>query len=218
MIDHLFTPIELGGISLKNRLTMAPLYLGYAGAGGTVSPLLLEHYRMMADSGVGLVVVENATVDHPTGSGSDRTIRADTDANADGLAKLAETIHAGGARACLQINHAGRFAGAASEPVAPSAVETFGRTPKALSEAEIEAIMDRFADAARRGQSGRVRYGRAPRRNRLPPGSARLPPDEPSDGPLRRRPGEPGSGPPGSPRPGPFGGGGLSGRISVSGR
>ena len=84
MIDHLFTPIELGGISLKNRLTMAPLYLGYAGAGGTVSPLLLEHYRMMADSGVGLVVVENATVDHPTGSGSDRTIRADTDANADG--------------------------------------------------------------------------------------------------------------------------------------
>ncbi len=150
MTDPLFTPIELGGISLKNRLTMAPLYLGYAGAGGTVSPLLLEHYKMMADSGVGLVVVENATVDHPTGSGSDRTIRADTDSNADGLAKLAETIHDGGARACLQINHAGRFAGAAPEPVAPSAVETFGRTPHALTESEIDAIMDRFADAARR--------------------------------------------------------------------
>jgi len=49
---------------------MAPLYLGYAGEGGTVSALFLDHYRLMAKSGVGMVVVENATVDYPTGSGS----------------------------------------------------------------------------------------------------------------------------------------------------
>jgi 2,4-dienoyl-CoA reductase-like NADH-dependent reductase (Old Yellow Enzyme family) len=55
-----------GGKELKNRLTMAPLYLGYAGEGGTVSKLIIDHYRLMAKSGVAMVVVENATVDHPT--------------------------------------------------------------------------------------------------------------------------------------------------------
>jgi 2,4-dienoyl-CoA reductase (NADPH2) len=49
---------------------MAPLYLGSAGEGGTVSEMLLEHYRLMAGGGAALVVVENATVDHPV----DRTV------------------------------------------------------------------------------------------------------------------------------------------------
>jgi 2,4-dienoyl-CoA reductase-like NADH-dependent reductase (Old Yellow Enzyme family) len=92
MYAHLFSPITIQGLTLKNRLTMAPLYLGYAGQGGTVSDMLLDHYRLMAKSGVAMVVVENATVDHPAGSGSNRTLRADTDDNLDGLKRLAEAI------------------------------------------------------------------------------------------------------------------------------
>jgi 2,4-dienoyl-CoA reductase (NADPH2) len=149
IFTHLFSPLEIGELQLKNRLTMAPLYLGYAGEGGTVSNLMLDYYREMAQSGVAMVVVENATVDHPTGSGSNRTIRADTDDNLKGLAQLAETIKKEGALACLQINHAGRFAGAEA-PVAPSAVETFGRIPKALSQKEIRDVVDKFVDAASR--------------------------------------------------------------------
>ncbi len=149
MHDLLFSGLNVGGVKLKNRLTMAPLYLGYAGEGGTVSPLLLDHYRLMAQSGAALIVVENATVDHPAGSGSNRTIRADTDDNMAGLAKLAAVIKAEGSLVCLQINHAGRFAGA-PEPVAPSAVETFGRTPKALSLDEMAAVREKFVSAARR--------------------------------------------------------------------
>jgi NADPH2 dehydrogenase len=150
MLDHLFSSLQVGGLELKNRLTMAPLYLGYAGEGGTVSPLLLDHYRLMAQSGVALVVVENATVDHPMGSGSNRTLRVDTDDCLGGLARLARAIKGEGALACLQINHAGRFAGMASQPVAPSAVEAFGRTPKALTVDEMQSIAGKFADAARR--------------------------------------------------------------------
>lgn len=150
MYTHLFSRISLGGRELKNRLIMAPLYLGYAGEGGTVSELLLEHYGLMAKSGVAMVVVENATVDHPAGSGSHRTLRADTDENLAGLTQLADTIKEQGALACLQINHAGRFAGATQEALAPSAVETFGRIPKALNEGEIRAIVRKFAEAALR--------------------------------------------------------------------
>ena len=152
MYSHLFSPLEAGGKTLKNRIVMAPLYLGYADEGGTVSPLLLEHYRSMARSGAAMIVVENATVDHPEGSGSERTLRADTDENLDGLSELAATIKGQGALACLQINHAGRFAGCPN-PVAPSAVETFGRTPEALSLEKIEHIQDKYADAALRAKN-----------------------------------------------------------------
>jgi NADPH2 dehydrogenase len=153
MYPHLFSEAKIGGLTLKNRLTMAPLYLGYAGEGGTVSDMLLEHYGLMARSGVALVVVENATVDYARGSGSPRTLRADTDANLENLQRLARVIRLAGARACLQINHAGRFAHAAPEPLAPSAVETFGRVPRALDREAIPGIIDRYARAARRAQA-----------------------------------------------------------------
>ena len=149
MYSRLFEPFEIGSLNLRNRLTMAPMYLGYAGEGGSVSNLLLEHYRLMAGSGVAMVVVENATVDYLRGSGASRSIRADTDENLDGLKRLADTIKQEGALACLQINHAGRFA-AVAEAVAPSAVETFGRVPKALTISEIAEIKDQYVDAALR--------------------------------------------------------------------
>lgn len=148
MYPHLFSEMIIGGLTLKNRLSMAPLYLGYAGEDGSVSAMVLEHYRLMAQSGVAMVVVENATVDYAQGSGSARTLRADTDTNLAGLKQLAQTIKQEGALACLQINHAGRFAFAAAEPLAPSAVETFGRVPTALGKNDITRIVDRYARAA----------------------------------------------------------------------
>ena len=152
MFSHLFSPFEVGGLELKNRLTMTPLFLGYVGEGGMVSPPLLDHYRLMAQSGVALVVVENASIDHPVASGSNRELRVDTDECMDGLARLARTIKEEGALACLQLNHAGRFAKVASQPVAPSAIETWGRTPRALTSDELPLIAEKFAQAARRVQ------------------------------------------------------------------
>ncbi|MFO8112927.1 MAG: NADH:flavin oxidoreductase [Desulfosalsimonadaceae bacterium] len=149
MTERLFKPLQVGGVHLKNRITMAPIYLGYAGEGGTISPLLLEHYRMVAQGGAAMITVENATIDHPEGSGSNRTIRADTDENLEGLSRLADEIKKQGAVACLQINHAGRFAGVKA-PVAPSAVDTFGRKPKPLDAGEIDAVREKFAKAAAR--------------------------------------------------------------------
>ena len=151
MYPHLFSPLQVRGRRLENRITMAPLYLGYAGEGGVVSPLLLEHYRLMAQSGVAMVVVENATVDHPLGDGANRVLRADTDEAIDGLARLASPIQDEGALACLQLNHGGRFA-AVEQPVAPSEVDTFGGLPRTLTESEIEAIREKFAEAAKRAQ------------------------------------------------------------------
>lgn len=149
MYARLFSTLQIDGIELKNRLIMAPLYLGYAAEGGAVSRLLLDHYRLMAQSGVAMVVVENATVDYDKGRGSDRTVRADSDEHLGGLEELAKTIKEEGALACLQINHGGRFA-AVSDPMAPSPVDTFGRKPRAMTRTEIETAVERFAEAALR--------------------------------------------------------------------
>ncbi len=147
---HLFKPLTLDGLRLKNRITMAPLYLGYAGEGGKVSALILHHYRLMARSGAALIVVENAAV-AAGGMGSPRTLRCDHGRFVGGLRTLADAIQQEKARAGLQINHAGRFAYAA-DPVAPSAVPAFGRTPRDLSRREIIAVQKQFAAAAQRVQ------------------------------------------------------------------
>ncbi|MBF0551475.1 MAG: NADH:flavin oxidoreductase [Deltaproteobacteria bacterium] len=149
MYSHLFTELEVGGVKLKNRLTMAPLYLGYAGEDGIVSELILDHYRLMAQSGVALVVVENATVDYPVGRNSNHCLRVDGDDQIEALSRLATAIKQEGAVACLQINHGGRYA-VPPGFVAPSAVETFGRMPRALIIQEIEPIIDQYAQAALR--------------------------------------------------------------------
>jgi len=144
----LFSPLTLDGLKLKNRITMAPFYLGYAGADGKVSPLLLDHYKRMAQSGAAMIMVENASI-NPAGSGSPRTLRCDHSRYVGGLSELARRIKDQKSRAGLQINHAGRFAGVPT-PVAPSAVAAFGRTPRALLKKEIRAIRNQYANAAAR--------------------------------------------------------------------
>jgi NADPH2 dehydrogenase len=150
LYPNLFKPLKINGLTLKNRITMAPLYLGYAAMGGKVSPLLLYHYQLMAQSGAALIVVENASISQ-TGAGSPRTIRCDHQRFLSGLDKLAESIQNQKSLAGLQINHAGRFAHV-SDPVAPSAIAAFNRTPRALTKKEITAIQKQFANAAVRVQ------------------------------------------------------------------
>jgi 2,4-dienoyl-CoA reductase (NADPH2) len=145
---NLFRPLRVSGLRLKNRITMAPLYLGYAAEGGRISPLLLAHYRSMARSGVAMVVVENAAVT-PAGSGSSRTLRCDHNRYLDGLSTLAQTIKEHKCLAALQINHAGRFAQTA-DAVSASSVAAFGRSPRALLKKEITTIQKQFARAAGR--------------------------------------------------------------------
>jgi len=127
---------------------MAPLFLGYANQDGTVSSLILDHYREMAASGAAMIVVENAAAD-ATGLGSPFTLRVDHDKYISGLSQLAKTIKDQGALAFLQINHAGRYA-FKSQRMAPSEFKTGEAIPKAMTVEEIDRIISAFAEGARR--------------------------------------------------------------------
>lgn len=146
----LLSPIQIKGLTLKNRITMAPLFLGYANPDGTVNSLILDHYQEMAASGVSLVVVENVAVD-PLGLGSPFTMRIDEERFLFGLSGLAKTIHQQGALAFLQINHAGRYA-YGSDKIAPSPIETSKVTPREMTGEDIEQVIAAYVAGAKRVQ------------------------------------------------------------------
>jgi 2,4-dienoyl-CoA reductase-like NADH-dependent reductase (Old Yellow Enzyme family)/nucleotide-binding universal stress UspA family protein len=114
----IFSPFKISNVTLKNRLTMAPMFWGYADEDGTVSQRLIDCYREIALGGVGMIVVANAVID-TSGIMASRVLRIDQDRFVPGLTELAKSIKSSGVVACLQINHAGRWA-KAEKPLAPS--------------------------------------------------------------------------------------------------
>lgn len=116
----LFTPLKLGRCQIKNRLVALPVYTGFAHTDGSVSSWMVEFYSKLAASGVGMVVVANAAVSHD-GVVSSFNLRADKDHFIYGLSRLATSIKENGAIACLQLNHAGRFA-KTERPLLPSPI------------------------------------------------------------------------------------------------
>lgn len=114
----IFSPFRLGPHPLKNRLVALPVYTGYAYPDGRVSPQLIGHYTKLARSGAAMVVVANAAV-AADGVTSTYNLRIDRDEYLPGLSGLARAIKQQGAIACLQLNHAGRFA-KTERPLLPS--------------------------------------------------------------------------------------------------
>lgn len=114
----IFSPFQLGPYQLKNRLVALPVYTGYAYPDGRASSQSIEHYAKLAQTGVAMVVVANAAVSSD-GITSTYNLRVDQDEYIPGLASLAKAIKQQGAIACLQLNHAGRFA-KANRPLLPS--------------------------------------------------------------------------------------------------
>ena len=151
MTDPLFSPFGLGPLSLANRIVCLPMYLAYPDPDHEVNRLVLDYYSALADSGAGMVVVENCTVE-PCGLGNPRTLLISDDQFTPGLAGLAKTIKARGAAAVLQLHHAGRHA-KRDDRIAPSAVETWGFTPKVMDQADVDRVVAAFAAAARRAKA-----------------------------------------------------------------
>jgi len=147
-LRRLFSGFQIKDVTLKNRVTVAPMYVGYANPDGSVSDLTLDHYREMAASGAAMVVVEHTAVDS-SGLGSPFMLRIDDDRYLPGMSRLAETIRHEGAVAFLQINHVGRYA-FTPERWAPSPYPTGGVIPGEMSISQIDHLVDAYGKAARR--------------------------------------------------------------------
>jgi len=60
--DKLFQPVRIGGLEIKNRIVMAPMGTCLANENGAVTSALIDYYVERAKGGVGLIIVENASV------------------------------------------------------------------------------------------------------------------------------------------------------------
>jgi len=151
----LFSPKEIQGVSLRNRVVMPPM-CQYAGdADGGVKAYHLAHYGARSLGGVGLVIVE-ATAVHPDGRISLADIGIWDDSHPAGLRQLALSISEHGAVPGIQLAHAGRKAGkGVHRRVAPTSLSFSPEMglPEELSATEISTIVDAFADAAERAAS-----------------------------------------------------------------
>ncbi|MFS1286912.1 NADH-dependent flavin oxidoreductase [Pseudomonas piscis] len=156
----LFRPLHFAnGLSIDNRLAMAPMTTWSANPDASISEQELAYYRRRVQ-GVGLVITGCSHVS-PEGIGFDDEFAAWDDCFLPSLQRLAQAAKSGGAPAVLQIFHAGNKAVAERTPAgeifsasavrAPAGPFNSGiPTPRALSEAQILALIEDFAQATRR--------------------------------------------------------------------
>lgn len=147
----LFAPARLGPIELRNRVIKCGTNEGMA-RGGLVTDRLIAWHREFAAGGVGMTTLAYCAV-----SADGRTYRDQIWMRAaalDGLRRFTDAMHAEGAKASIQLGHAGWFASRAvigGAPVGPSRMFSphgmcFSR---AMQEADFARLRDDFAAAAR---------------------------------------------------------------------
>jgi 2,4-dienoyl-CoA reductase (NADPH2) len=153
MQDPLFRPIVINRLEVKNRISMPAMHLNMC-ENYEVTGQMEAFYAERAKGGAGLITVGYATVDER--SGNPLCLGAHQDDFIPGLTKLAGVIKENSACAMVQINHGGRYVHSRSidnrQPLAPSAIPSglTRETPKAMSAKDIGAVIDCFAQAARR--------------------------------------------------------------------
>jgi NADPH2 dehydrogenase len=151
-MEHLFTPYEIKGLSLKNRVVMPPMcQYSVTNKDGIATDWHYVHYVSRAIGGAGLIIIEMTDVE-PDGRISDYDLGLWSDEQIPALARIVEASHKYGAKVGIQIAHAGRKAVDAAEPVAPSAIafDENSKTPRELSTEEVKEMVEKFRMAVRR--------------------------------------------------------------------
>ena len=155
MYDALFSPITINGLEVKNRIAYPALGTLFS-LDGKLNDRYYNFFLEKATGGAGLVTLGPVGFD-PVGSGP-VTPQLGSDEAIPSFEKLAGLIKEGGARAWIQLFHAGAYSYSklmvGEDPVAPSAVYSrYSKiVPRELSLEDIRTIQHGFRDAAVRAK------------------------------------------------------------------
>jgi N-ethylmaleimide reductase len=157
----LFVPLQLGALTLPNRILMAPLTRCRAEDGHVPGELMAEHYAQRASAGL---IIAEATMVMAGNSAFWREPGIYSDAQVAGWRKTTEAVHAAGGRIFLQLWHGGRachpLLNGGAQPVAPSPIAITGSdvmtpegmqpcvVPRELRDDELPGIIAGFRQAA----------------------------------------------------------------------
>ncbi|HAQ49552.1 MAG TPA: effector protein, partial [Glaciecola sp.] len=178
--QHLLKPGKIGGLSLRNRIIMAPMGSNYAEADGHCGERIQAYYEERAKGGVGLITMGVVSVAFPAGTAEPYQVGISKDEYIPGLRALTDRVHKHGSKISLQLQHAGktsvrdmaegREVWVPSMPPSPppndmmksvtlKEISTFVRpskdvpvTMRVMDKADIQQMVQWFADAARRAK------------------------------------------------------------------
>jgi len=162
MEPKLFTPLQLGDLTLPNRIVMAPLTRNRALPDGDVPHALnTEYYAQRASAGL---IITEATQITPEGKGYIQTPGIHSAEQIAGWRQVTDAVHAKGGRIFLQLWHVGRISHVSLQPdgqapVAPSQIRANAQTfittgfadvspPRALDTGEIPRLIADYRKAA----------------------------------------------------------------------
>jgi 2,4-dienoyl-CoA reductase-like NADH-dependent reductase (Old Yellow Enzyme family)/thioredoxin reductase len=151
---RLFSPIQIGGLEVKNRILMTGMSGHMAPPDGSVTEREVAFYERRARGGAGYLVVGAAYV-HPSGSFGVDQLGIYSDELIPHLSRLAQAIRRHGAVASIQLHHAGRQTNShvTGQPIiapSPIACPVKREVPHALSLSEIDEVVEWFGQGARR--------------------------------------------------------------------
>lgn len=158
----LHTPLQVGSITVRNRLYRAPVLEG-AGDGDDAAAVYAKHFVANAEAGVGLIIQGNSCL-YAEGRTSPGMTRVDTRERMLRLAPMVDAVHRAGAAIWIQVGHGGLYAMEAwHEPYASRRREplltasplrwylrpAFRKAPvHAMTTSEVYAMAARYGDVA----------------------------------------------------------------------
>ncbi len=149
-------PFTLGGLTVPNRIAMAPMTRQFS-PGGVPGEDVAAYYARRAAGGVGLIITEGTYVAHPSAGQSSRVPHFHGEDALAGWGKVVEAVHQAGGKIVPQLWHVGmtRTADATSSPeavaVGPSGIALDGSSPatgRAMTQADLDDVVSAFATAA----------------------------------------------------------------------
>jgi 2,4-dienoyl-CoA reductase-like NADH-dependent reductase (Old Yellow Enzyme family)/thioredoxin reductase len=155
----LLEPIQIGTLTLRNRIALAPMVPMLASPDGSITKRQIDYYLRYAKGGLGLLIPEALGIDDKEGKGVPSQLSIHNIGYVTGLNEMVELVKDQGVVVVAQIAHPGHQTTLeitrGLQPLAPSPIPCmiYGIIPKELDQYGINEIQDNFATAAWRVQA-----------------------------------------------------------------
>lgn len=158
-LGPLFRSFEYKSLRLRNRVAMAPMTRNFS-PDNVPGENVAAYYRRRAEGGVGLLITEGTTVDHPAANGYPNVPAFHGERALAGWKRVVDEVHAVGGAIIPQLWHVGAVRREGVEPdpsvpgYSPSGLYKPGRpNGRAMSKQDIRDVVRAFAQAAREAQA-----------------------------------------------------------------
>lgn len=152
--DMLMSPIKIGSLVFRNRITAAPASLAFYDGNGRLTPECAAFFELKAKGGAACVTIGESIPEIGSGRSHPEQIPLDDPDVSVGLTNTADAIHLHGAVASIELSHGGAMCPSAllngNAPIGPSAmINPSGDAVREMTEDDMFRLAEKYAAAAR---------------------------------------------------------------------